>query len=216
MTKHFTEREANAYSRLLDYFAHTAVANPKPIYHPGRSLNEFTVGQEGSLRRAAVLIPITRFQPNLESHIVLTVRSENLRNHAGQISLPGGSQAEHDSDEIATALRESEEEIGLAPHQVEIIGRLGEMALPSGFRVTPIVGIIDSGLDLKPCPHEVADIFHAPLNLVLDPSAYRHTEVMFNAKPRKILELIYEDYRIWGATAAILYHLAKEVAGDRN
>jgi 8-oxo-dGTP pyrophosphatase MutT (NUDIX family) len=112
---------------------------------------------------------------------------------------------------LLISLRESEEEIGLRPDQVEVIGKLGDMALPSGFQITPFVGLIDSQLLFTPSPDEVADIFQAPLELILDPSAYRHSTMFFNSSERKILELMFEDYRIWGATAAILHHLATEV-----
>lgn len=203
------------YQRLLAHFRMQTSPEPQPIPHPDEGVNRMAASQLASLRRAAVLIPITRATPAEESHVVLTVRSANLKSHAGQISLPGGTQEARDADVYATALRESEEEIGLPPHQVEVIGRLGELALPSGFRVTPIVGVIEPGLQLSPCPIEVADIFRAPLSLVLDPQAYRATEMHFDNMPRKILELTYEDYRIWGATAAILHHLALRVRDTR-
>jgi len=173
-------------------------------------------GKQNDLRKAAVLIPVTRQDSTHESHIILTVRSENLRSHAGQISLPGGTRDPEDSDAIATALRESEEEIGLLPSQVEVIGKLGDMALPSGFHITPIVGLIDPGLSFTPAPDEVADIFQAPLELVLDLNAYEASYMTYNDVERKVLELHYEDYRIWGATAAILHHLAVQVAKHRR
>ncbi len=168
------------------------------------------------LRKAAVLIPITRHRPDQESKIVLTVRSANLNSHAGQISLPGGSVEHGDLDAAATALRESEEEIGLPRDEVEVIGQLGEMALPSGFQITPVIGIIEPGLEFVPCPNEVAEIFQAPLSLVLDKEAYSASSMTYDRKPRKILELRYEKFRIWGATAAILYHLAQQIADSMN
>ena len=112
---------------------------------------------------------------------------------------------------MATALRESEEEIGLLPQHVEIIGQLGDLALPSGFYVTPIVGIIESNLSLTPSPVEVADIFQVPLELILNVTAYTQSTMNFNHRAHVILELKFEDYRIWGATAAILHHLATMV-----
>jgi 8-oxo-dGTP pyrophosphatase MutT (NUDIX family) len=203
------------YHDLIEYFARST-AQPGPILHPDQDVNRMTNGREHTLRKASVLIPVTRLDSNNGSEIVLTVRSENLRSHAGQISLPGGKREDHDVDAAATALRESEEEIGLQARHVEVIGKLGDMALPSGFQVTPIVGLIETGLSFTACPIEVADIFKAPLDLVLNPEAYTSTEMMFNDKPRKVLELQFEDYRIWGATAAILYHLAKEISGLRD
>lgn len=147
------------------------------------------------------------------SQVVLTVRSENLRSHAGQISLPGGSREAGDRDPAATALREAEEEIGLSPEQVEVIGRLGPMDLPSGFRVTPVVGLIPPGLEFTPCPREVADIFQPPLTLILDPQAYIRGSYLHTGKKRSTLELPWKNYRIWGATAAILHRLAALCAG---
>ncbi|NKB33623.1 MAG: CoA pyrophosphatase [Pseudomonadales bacterium] len=203
--------EKNHYEFLLDYFASNQAEDPARISHPELEVYR-SVKDESELRSAAVLLPITRHEHNAESQLVLTVRSENLKSHAGQISLPGGTQEDHDDDASATALRESEEEIGLQSDQVEVIGRLGTLALPSGFLITPIVGIIENDLEFVAQPEEVADIFYTPLDLVLDTSAYQKSSVEYKGAPRTILELHYEDYRIWGATAAILYHLANEIS----
>ena len=216
MTSKPTNADAPIYHDLIDYFSTNKSKEQKPIAHPDQSINKMVNGTEQTLRKAAVLIPVTRHEANNESHIVLTVRSENLKSHAGQISLPGGTSEASDPNAVATALRESEEEIGLKAEQVEIIGQLGDLALPSGFHVTPVVGLIQTGLSFTPCPAEVADIFQAPLELLLDTEAYTHSTMMFNEVPRKVLELHYQDYRIWGATAAILYHLAKEVEKHRK
>jgi len=201
------------YQRLLEFFD-GVVGDEPPIPHPDSDLNRTAQRDRESYRSAAVLIPITRLCPNNESHIVLTVRSENLRSHAGQISLPGGTTEPEDSDEIHTALRESNEEIGLIPQRVEVLGKLGELALPSGFRVTPVVGLIDNNLSYTANPAEVADIFHVPLDIALNPEAYMPSTMEFGSRQRMILELHYEDYRIWGATAAILHHLAKRISTE--
>lgn len=208
--------DRNRYQHLLDYLASCSGESTGFIEHPDAAVNRMAMAQLATLRRAAVLIPITRNSATHESHVILTVRSANLKSHAGQISLPGGSQDQRDDNAVATALRESEEEIGLSRDHVEIIGQLGEMALPSGFRVTPVIGLIEPHLQFTPCPIEVADIFQAPLELVLNPSAYREGEVVIGEQSRKILELTFEDYRIWGATANILYHLALKVRGHAN
>ncbi|HAT26594.1 MAG TPA: CoA pyrophosphatase [Gammaproteobacteria bacterium] len=216
MTIDTSKSETTPYHSLLDYFSRPRADALEPIAHPDSSINKMVDSRHNALRKAAVLIPITRLDSDNDSHIVLTVRSENLRSHAGQISLPGGTRDAEDSDDIATALRESEEEIGLPASQVEVIGKLGDMALPSGFHITPIVGLIQPGLTFTPALEEVADIFQAPLDLVLDPNAYKASFMTFNDIERKILELHHEDYRIWGATAAILYHLAMQVAKVRR
>jgi 8-oxo-dGTP pyrophosphatase MutT (NUDIX family) len=208
--------DVHVYHDLIDYFARGQLIPPKTIAHPDPSVNEMVDGEIQTLRRAAVLLPITRLHENQSSDLVLTVRSANLKSHAGQISLPGGTSEDIDQNSIATALRESEEEIGLKAKNVEVLGQLGDLALPSGFHVTPIVGIVDRGLDFVACPDEVADIFQAPLDLVLDITAYKKSAMTFNNQQRTILELMYEDYRIWGATAAILYHLALEIRNWRK
>ena len=210
-----TTASDTAFSALLRYFDHPASSEPAPISHPDHSVNQLAQTQLESLRSAAVLLPITRETSQQSSELVLTVRAAHLKSHAGQVSLPGGTTEEQDPDSRWTALRESEEEIGLSPDRVEIIGQLGDMALPSGFHVTPIVGLIDHGLDYVASPDEVADIFHAPLELVLDRQAYSRSTVPYQDRERTILELQYGDYRIWGATAAILYHLAKLIDGHR-
>ncbi len=202
------------YQSLLSYFAQ-AGPEPAPLNHPDPVIDTWSRDMK-SLREAAVLLPITRETPEQESELVLTVRSENLKTHAGQISLPGGSRETHDSDIVFTALRESREEIGVAEHHVEVIGKLGELPLPSGFRITPVIGLIDGQLEFNACPVEVADIFRVPLELVLQPDNYRHGEMMVGDTPRRILELFYEDYRIWGATAAILHQLATYISEHKN
>jgi len=203
--------KASGFSQLLNFFASPYAKIPERIYQPDLEVYD-SVKDENSLRKASVLLAVTRHTESFNSHVVLTVRSANLKSHPGQISLPGGTQEEKDIDPVATALRESQEEIGLKADQVEIIGSLGVLALPSGFLVKPVVGLIDPGLSYTPQPEEVADIFHIPLDLVLDESAYKKAQVEFKGASRTILELQFEDYRVWGATAAILYHLATEIS----
>ena len=204
------------FDDLTAYFSRNCNENPDPIFHPDNSVNKMMQTRTAPLRKASVLIPITRHGAGNNSEIVLTVRSENLNSHAGQVSLPGGSEDDRDVDVVATALRESEEEIGLARDKVEVIGRLGDMALPSGFQITPIVGLIEPGLQFKPCPIEVAEIFHVPLSLLLDKNAYTSSTMTYDKQSRKVLELQFERFRIWGATAAILYHLAQMIADEKS
>jgi len=206
-----SDRSQQAFDELLAFFSRSASDDPEPIFHPDNAVNRMMEERSLPLRKASVLIPITRHKPDRVSEVVLTLRSENLNSHAGQVSLPGGSEEDDDADVVATALRESEEEIGLARGEVEVIGRLGDMALPSGFQITPIVGLIEPGLEFVPCPIEVAEIFHAPLDLILTPEAYNSTSMTYDRQSRRILELQHDRFRIWGATAAILYHLAQTV-----
>jgi 8-oxo-dGTP pyrophosphatase MutT (NUDIX family) len=199
---------ARRYQDLLSFFDCDHGKRLDPIRHPDRMVNTIAESELSRFRPAAVLIAVTRPDANAESQVVLTVRSANLKSHASQISFPGGTTEKQDRDSVATALRETHEEIGLHPSNVEVIGCIGDIALPSGYRVTPVVGIIDNNLDYLANPAEVEAIFHAPLSLALDPEAYTHSAVTYRDVERTVLELHYEEHRIWGATAAILYHLA--------
>ena len=197
------------FNDLLEFFKNKDAAILSPIEPPDQTKKWMSEFDRKSFRQAAVLIPVTKANNVGESSIVLTVRSSNLKSHAGQVSLPGGTSEEQDRDLTATALRESYEEIGLRPEGVEILGQLGELVMPSGYRVTPVVGIIENDLDYVANPAEVDSIFLAPLSLVLDTEAYMRSTVTYRDIERTVLELHHGDHRIWGATAAILYHLAK-------
>ena len=200
---------------LAQFFTTEKAKKPTRISHPELEVYN-SIGDESSLREAAVLIAITRPTAKIDSHIIMTVRSSGLKSHAGQISLPGGKSENIDADAVATALRESEEEIGLTSSEVKVLGRLGTLALPSGYLVTPIVGSINQGIKFVRQAEEVAAIFQVPLNLVLDVQSYKKSKVDFRGKKRTILELQFQDYRIWGATAAILYNLAIQVSQDKR
>ena len=199
------------FTALLQFFKTKEAKNPTKIFHPELEVYN-SITNEKSLKKASVLIAVTRPTHQIDSHIVLTVRSSGLKSHAGQISLPGGKRENTDSDVVATALRESEEEIGLPPSEVKILGKLGDLALPSGYLVTPIVGLINAELHFTRQEEEVEDIFKAPLSLVLDVPSYKKSKVEFKGKKRTILEIQYESYRIWGATAAILFNLAQRIS----
>ena len=198
-------------SDLLQFFDSDNSALRNPITSPDQKTDWINAFDIKSFRQAAVLVPITKTSYNGESSIVLTVRSSSLKTHAGQVSLPGGTSEKQDRDLAATALRESYEEIGLRPEDVEILGQLGELVMPSGYRVTPVVGIIANDLEYAANPAEVEAVFHAPLRMVLDTHAYKRSTVSYRDVKRTVLELNYGDYRIWGATAAILHHLAEQI-----
>lgn len=167
-----------------------------------------------AVRHAAVLITLTKpFDKSRfdESHIMLTLRTAHLRRHAGQVSLPGGSVNPDDPDIIYTALREAEEETRLRPDDVTILGTLPALIMPSAFHVTPVVGLIDPDLDLIACPDEVAEIFFVPASMLLNPANYRINHIEFRGRERKFWEVQFGKHRIWGATAAILHHLAEQL-----
>jgi 8-oxo-dGTP pyrophosphatase MutT (NUDIX family) len=140
--------------------------------------------------------------------VLLTQRTTHLRDHAGQISFPGG-RVEHDDASIAaTALREAKEEIGLDPSKVEVLGELASYDTVTGFRIHPVVGWLTPPFELRPDPHEVAEVFELPLDFVIDPA--NHVRQSFRRGPltRTYYVLPYQDRFIWGATAGILINLS--------
>ncbi len=160
-----------------------------------------------ALRRAAVLVPIVRRPEGLS--VLLTERTAHLTNHGGQVSFPGGRAEEHDSSLIETALRETEEEIGLHRRHVEIIGVLPEHVTITGYRVTPVVGLVMPPFDLVADPNEVAEIFEVPLGFLMDGMNHQRLSVDLpeGAGRRSFYAMPYQRFFIWGATAAMLRNL---------
>ena len=156
---------------------------------------------------AAVLVAITeRESPG----IILTVRREHLRTHAGQIAFPGG-RLDPGEDAVAAALREAHEELDLAPSAVAVAGALDEYRTVTGYKVTPIVGVIPSDLPLSPHDLEVADWFEAPLSHLLDPFNQRLETAVFAGRERRYWQIEWDGRRIWGATAAMLVNLSRRL-----
>jgi 8-oxo-dGTP pyrophosphatase MutT (NUDIX family) len=151
---------------------------------------------------AAVLVPL--FVVGDQLHAVFTRRRDDLRRHAGEISFPGGRQDDDETDLRLTALREAEEEIGLDPAAVEILGCMPEYHTSTGFRVTPVVGWAKPPLAHRPDPHEVADVFEVPLAFLLDPRNHRYESAFFKGRMRKYWAVPYGERFIWGATAGML------------
>ena len=165
---------------------------------------------KGLTTDAAVLVPVLKKPEGLS--ILLTQRTDHLHDHAGQISFPGGRRDNGDADLYATALRESEEEIGLERQRVEVIGSLPEYLTVSGYRVTPVVALVD------PQPHypvdafEVADVFDVPLSFLMDPSNHEVRVWSGDGERRRFYAIPYQNRFIWGATAGMLrnlYHFLK-------
>ena len=154
---------------------------------------------------AAVLVPVVN-RPECAT-LMFTQRTAHLHDHAGQISFPGGRVDEGDADRIATALREAQEETGLDPSRVAIIGRLPDYDIPTGFRVTPIVGWVEPPFDIKPDPFEVADVFEVPLQFFLDPANHQRHQDMKNGRVRHYYSMPFGERNIWGATAGMLHSL---------
>ena len=156
------------------------------------------------LREAAVLLAI---DPERED-LILTRRAAMLRNHPGQIALPGGRREATDLSLASTALREAEEEVGLPRAAVRVLGLLDLHETVSGFKIQPVVGVLEQPVTLRADPSEVAEIFRVPLGLLLDPSQYRLERRRIGPKEAQYFVVPHGPYYIWGATARILRSLA--------
>lgn len=158
---------------------------------------------------AAVLVAITdRPRPG----VILTQRPENMRKHPGQVAFPGGRLDPEDADLVAAALREAHEEVALPRTVVDLIGTTDTYRTITGFTVTPVLGVIPPDLVLTPNEAEVAAIFEAPLDFLLDPANHGSNTLDFNGRTRTYYEIFWEDRRIWGATAAMIVNLSKRLA----
>jgi 8-oxo-dGTP pyrophosphatase MutT (NUDIX family) len=157
--------------------------------------------------RAAVLIGITdRRDPG----VILTVRRENLRTHAGQVAFPGGRLDDGEAETDA-ALREAWEEIALDPSQVELIGTIEPYRTVTAYVVTPVIGVVPPDLPLEPHEHEVADWFEAPLAFLLDPANQQQKSALFRGRKRHYYEILWNGRRSWGATAAVIVNLSRRL-----
>jgi 8-oxo-dGTP pyrophosphatase MutT (NUDIX family) len=156
---------------------------------------------------AAVLVAITARE---EPGVLLTVRREHLRTHAGQVSFPGG-RLDTGEDVVTAALREAEEEIGLPRSEVEVWGAADPYCTVTGYRVTPILGKVPPDLPLEPHEHEVADWFEAPLSFLLDPANHQRMTADYQGRTRQYYEINWQGRRIWGATAAMLVNLTRRL-----
>ena len=157
---------------------------------------------------AAVLVPVV---DRPEPTIIFTERLKTMRKHPGQISFPGGRIDPGDSDAVSAALREAEEEIGLPPGEVEVIGTADPYRTITGFEITPVIGVLPPGLELAPHPGEVASMFEAPLAWLLDPRRHVVRTVEWQGRERCYYEIEWHGRRIWGATAAMIVNLSRRL-----
>ena len=189
------------------------LASPPPIdqLFTADDLEKQLANAQLALRPAAVLLLVINHpsQPT----VLFTQRTAHLADHAGQISFPGGRCDEGDSGPEATALREAQEEVGIAPDRVGILGRLPEYRTVTGFAVTPVVGWIEPPMAYRPDPHEVAEVFEVPLSFLLDARNHRHESAMFQGRMRKYWAMPYGERFIWGATAGMLVTFQRIVFG---
>ena len=156
---------------------------------------------------AAVLVAIT---DRPEPGVILTVRRENLRTHAGQVAFPGG-RIDPGEDAIEAALREAHEEILLDPSAVDVVGAIEPYRTVTGYLVTPVLGVIPPDLPLEAQEVEVGDWFEAPLAHLLDPANQQRRSALFQGRERHYYEILWEDRRIWGATAAMIVNLSRRL-----
>ncbi len=167
-----------------------------------------------ALVAAAVLVALVDHADGLT--ILLTLRTPHLADHGGQISFPGGRIEASDADELAAALREAHEEVGIEPAAVEVLGRLDTYVTRTGFRVEPVVGLVKPPLLLRPDPGEVAEIFEVPLDFLIDPANRRRDSRIFEGSERFYWAIPFENRYIWGATAGMLVNLAEVLWGPAS
>ena len=181
---------------------------------PGISSGDWPGAGGAQPRPAAVLVPLVLHEYRKKNLTVLfTRRTDHLHHHPGQISFPGGGMEEGDSSAEETAVREAEEEIGLSPERVELVGRLPDYLTGTGFRVTPVVGLLHPPIKLKLDGFEVAEAFEVPLAHFLDPANHRQHSIRINGgEMRQFHAMPYGDYFIWGATAGMLMMLYRLLA----
>jgi 8-oxo-dGTP pyrophosphatase MutT (NUDIX family) len=182
------------------------LGRPAPPCDPN-DLHVIALAEAARITEAAVLVPLIARPEALK--VLFTQRTAHLADHAGQISFPGGRVETADANRAETALRETEEEIGLTRSHIELLGRLPDYEIPSGFRIAPLVGWIEPPFDLKPDPIEVEAVFEAPLDYFLAPENYQRRQYHFRGRHRHYMAIPYEGRYIWGATAGMLYSLCR-------
>ena len=194
-----------AFSQRIDWQVEPLFANDFNVplnRHPG-------------VRAAAVLMPLVRRDAGL--HLLFTRRSLQLSHHAGQVSFPGGRLEPDDADEVAAALRETHEEIGVDPAFMRIIGQHPSYLTSSRYLMTPIVGVLEPGHQLVPDSSEVAEIFEVPIMALLDPQRHRlHQTTLPDGSQRQFLSIDWAPQVIWGATAALLRNLYHYLAAAQH
>lgn len=159
------------------------------------------------MKPAAVLIPV--LERDSGSTVLLTQRSKALKHHAGQVSFPGGRMEQSDVDVVATALRETHEEIGIAPPLVDVVGFLPTMPTITGYVVSPVVGYVDSDAAIAVDPGEVDYAFEVPLDFLLDKASEKRVDREVDGQMLSMVEYHWQSERIWGATAYMIRELRK-------
>lgn len=187
-------------------------ANPSASHWGPQMVQEALWDVARAPTAAAVLLPLVQRE---SLSVLLTTRAAKLSSHAGQVAFPGGKVDAQDADAVAAALREAQEEIGLQPQYVDVLGTLPLYTTGSNFLVTPVVALVKPGFAITPSPAEVAEVFEVPLAFLMNPSNHRHHTVEWQGQQRQWLSMPYptqiqgqvREYFIWGATAGILRNL---------
>ncbi len=161
---------------------------------------DWVVGK--AIKPAAVLIPIVERANGMQ--VVFTRRTQKLKSHSGQVSFPGGKIDANDTDPVMAALRETHEEIGVAPHKVELIGQLRDYFTGSGYQISPVIGMVASDAEFVANPDEVDQIFEVPLSFLMTPENQVRGSRVFKEKERFFYELRWNEHYIWGVTAGIV------------
>ena len=209
---------ARARYRFLDGLAERERVSGvlHPLRHPpqgkgwNRSELDGLLPADAPIAEAAVLVGLVP-RTDAGTQVLLTRRTDALRHHGGQVSFPGGRVEREDAGVLGAALRESQEEIALDVSQVAPLGFLDPFLTISGFRVTPVVAVIDPDYVPRPHPGEVAEVFEVPFEFLMSASHLHQVEMEFRGRRRSVLEYDWPGQRIWGATAAILYNLRRRL-----
>src|SRR4051812_25246818 len=184
------------------------LARPAPL--PSSLDADDGAGEPATATAAAVLVPIIAHPDGFT--VLFTRRTAQLKSHSGQISFPGGRAEPGDASPRHTALREAEEEIGLAPARVEVLGQLAEYHTRTGFRVMPIIGLVQPPLELLPDAREVDEVFEVPLAFLLDPANHRRESRQLGGRMASYYVIEHRGRTIWGATAGMLVNLYRQLA----
>ena len=203
------ERNPLAIIERLQRALHPLAAPPPGEGWNKQQLIDFLPDGGRNLSPAAVLIGLIPRAAGFQ--VLLTRRTEGLRHHGGQISFPGGRIEAEDSDPVAAALREAHEEVGLAPSLTSPLGYLDPFVTITGFHVFPVVAQISLDYVPRLDPGEVAEAFEVPLDFLLDPANERRSEVEYLGRMRPLVEFDFRNYRIWGATAAMLVNFRERL-----
>ena len=194
----------------LDDFLSRASDRLDPIQGRGRlpevgDLDFVDEDRMTSIRAAAVLIPVIPRRSGPTA--LLTQRPDTMASHPGQVAFPGGKVDQVDTDEVAAALREAEEEVGVVPDHVELIARSAPYGTGTAFRITPVLGVLPADFQPRPDPTEVADVFEAPLDFLFNTANHQVGETFYKGKNRQYIEMPWKGFRIWGVTAGIIRDL---------